>query len=222
MKVYFISGLAADSRVFKYIKLPEGYETVYLDWIPPKKNETLRDYSLRLADSINKSEPFYLLGLSMGGMIATEIAKQAKPEACILLCSVPTHKHFPTHFKWAYFLRLHKLLPVPVVKLASTLKRGFTADNKEDQRLIKEVIKDSDPAFIRWAMHAILSWRNDIIPERLWQIHGSKDEILPIRFTQPTHRVAGGNHLMIMSKAAELNRFLQEVLETNRKTDKID
>jgi pimeloyl-ACP methyl ester carboxylesterase len=212
MKVYFISGLAADSRVFKHIRLPPGYEPVYLDWITPHKKETLESYSLRLSEPINKREPFVLLGLSMGGMIASEIAKQFKPEACILLCSVPTYKHFPTHFKWAYFFRLHKLLPVRVIKLASKLKRGFTADNKEDQLLLKEVINDSDPAFIRWAMHAILSWRNEMIPQPLWQIHGSKDEILPIRFTQPTHRVAGGNHLMIMSKAPELNKFLEEIL----------
>jgi pimeloyl-ACP methyl ester carboxylesterase len=214
MKVYFISGLAADSRVFKYIKLPPGYEPVYLDWIPPQHKETLEAYSVRLSASINKSEPFVLLGLSMGGMIATEIAKRSKPQACILLCSVPTHKHFPSHFKWAYFLRLHKLMPVRIIKLASLLKRGFTADNKEDKQLLKEVIKDSDPVFIRWAMHAILSWKNEVIPKPLWHIHGSNDEILPIRFTQPTHRVAGGNHLMIMSKARELNSFLEEVLGT--------
>jgi hypothetical protein len=102
-------------------------------------------------------------------------------------------------------------LPVSLIKLASKLKRGFTADNKEDQQLLKAVIADSDPTFIRWAMHAILSWRNETIPESLWQIHGSRDEILPIRFTHPTHTVEGGNHLMIMSKAPELNIFLQEV-----------
>jgi pimeloyl-ACP methyl ester carboxylesterase len=217
MKVYFISGLAADRRVFKYINLPQGYEAVYLDWIPPQKNETLESYSLRLAREIDTSSPFALVGLSMGGMIAAEITKIYKPEACILLCSVPTYKHFPTHFKWAYFFRLHRLLPVSLIKLASKLKRGFTADNKEDQELLKAVIGDSDPKFIRWAMHAILSWRNETIPETLWQIHGSKDEILPIRFTQPTHTVKGGNHLMIMSKAPELNVFLQEVLNNTVK-----
>jgi pimeloyl-ACP methyl ester carboxylesterase len=211
MKVYFISGLAADRRVFKYISLPEGFETVYLDWIPPNKNETLESYSLRLASEIDTSAPFALVGLSMGGMIAAEITKTYKPAACVLLCSVPTHKHFPTHFRWAYYLRLHRLLPVSLIKLASKLKRGLTADNKEDQQLLKAVIADSDPKFIRWAMHAILSWRNETIPESLWHIHGSRDEILPIRFTHPTHTVKGGNHLMIMSKAPELNVFLQEV-----------
>jgi pimeloyl-ACP methyl ester carboxylesterase len=218
MKVYFISGLAADRRVFKYIELPSGFEAVHLDWIPPNKNETLESYSLRLAEPIDPGEPFALVGLSMGGMIAAEITKKLKPEACVLLCSVPTYRHFPTHFRWAYNLRLHRLVPVSLVKMASIIKRGFTADNKEDHQLIREVIKDSDPKFIRWAMHAILSWRNETIPDSLWQIHGTKDEILPIRFTQPTHTIKNGNHLMIMSKASELNSFLHEALTSIVKT----
>ena len=214
MKVYFISGLAADSRVFKNIKLPIGFETIFLDWLKPEKKETLEAYALRLAILIDKSEPFALVGLSMGGMIATEIAKVYNPSACILLCSVPSHNHLPLHFKWAYFLRLHKLIPVSVFKIASMLKRDFTPDSIEDKVLLKQIIKESDPAFIRWAIHAILSWKNETIPEPLWHIHGTKDGILPIRFTHPTHKVAGGNHLMIMSRAKELNVFLKEVLET--------
>jgi len=213
MKVYFISGLAADSRVFIHIRLPQGFEIVHLDWIPPQKDESLSHYAVRLGEKIDTSEPFALVGLSMGGMIATEIAKKYPPFALILFCSVPTHTHMPGYFQWAYFLRLHKLVPVAALKLASRLKRGFTADNVTDQRLIKQIIQESDPAFIRWAIHAILSWKNEVIPSPLWHIHGSKDGILPIRYTKPTHQVQGGNHLMIMSKANELNLFLKEILD---------
>ncbi len=216
MKVYFISGLAADSRVFKNIILPIGYEAIYLDWIKPQQKETLRAYALRLAAPIDTSEPFSLVGLSMGGMIATEIANEYDPTACILLCSVPTHNHLPAHFKWAYFLRLHKLIPVSVFKKASMLNRDFMPDSLEDKTLLKQIIRESDPAFIRWAIHAILSWKNETIPQPLWQIHGTKDGILPIRFTHPTHRVQDANHLMIMSRAKELNEFLREVLETTK------
>lgn len=92
------------------------------------------------------------------------------------------------------------------------LKRGFTPDSAADKALLKAVINDSDPAFIRWAMHAILSWQNDTIPASLWHVHGTKDEILPIRFTKPTHTIEGGNHLMIMSKAEPLNEFLKTAL----------
>lgn len=54
MKVYFISGLAADSRVFKHVVLPPGYEPIYIDWINPLTAESLQDYALRLAEKINR------------------------------------------------------------------------------------------------------------------------------------------------------------------------
>ena len=88
MKVYFISGLAADSRVFKHIQLPSGYQAHYLDWITPLPNESLKGYALRLSEAIDLKEPFVIAGLSMGGMIATEIANIYQPAACILFCSV--------------------------------------------------------------------------------------------------------------------------------------
>jgi len=212
MKVYFISGLAADCRVFKYVQLPDGFEKIFIDWIPPGPAESLQSYSLRLAEVIDTTEQFALVGLSMGGMIATEIAKVHPPAACILLCSVPTHLHMPGYYKWAFTLKLHKLVPIGLLKKASMLKRGFTPDTASDKALLKTVIKDSDPAFIRWAMHAILSWQNETIPASLWHIHGTKDEILPIRYTKPTHVIEGGNHLMIMSKAEPLNEFLKTAL----------
>ncbi len=212
MKVYFISGLAADCRVFKHIKLPAGYEVIYLDWIFPLENESLQAYAYRMAEKIDTAEPFSLVGLSMGGMIATEIANKFNPAACILLSSAPTHKQMPGYFKWAYMLKLHRIVPIGLLQKISVLKRGLAPDNNEDKELLRQVIKDSDPAFIRWAMNAILCWKNEAVPATLWHIHGNKDGILPIRWARPTHQVQGGNHLMIMSKARELNAFLSEVL----------
>lgn len=212
MKVYFISGLGADSRVFNHIRLPTGFETVYLDWIPPVKNESLGAYALRLAEKIDSREKFALVGLSFGGMIASEISKKYSPAATILVSSVPTSKQLPTHFKIAYALRLHKLVPVPFLKSATIMKRFLTAETPGDKMILRQVIQDSDPAFIRWAIEAILQWKNDVIPQPLWHIHGTKDAMLPVRYTNPTHTIAKGTHMMVMSKARELNQLLDEAL----------
>ena len=150
MNVYFISGLAGDSRVFKHIRLPEGFEIVHLHWIPPQKNESLRSYSLRLASKINADEPFALVGLSMGGMIATEIARQHACNCTILLSSVPTHQQLPGYFKMAYRLGLHKLVPIALLKSASIYKRVLAPDTDADKLILKQVIRESDPAFIKW------------------------------------------------------------------------
>ena len=212
MKVYCISGLAADSRVFKHIELPGQYEIIHLHWIDPLPLESLAAYAGRLAAKIDTTEPFGLLGLSMGGMMATEIAKISSPAFTILLSSVPVNSHLPFYFRWAYVLRLHKIVPAGFLKSASVVKRGFMPDTKEDKLVLKQVIRDSDPAFIKWAMHAILSWKNEEVPSPFYHIHGTKDEILPSKYTKPTHIIEGGNHLMVMSRAAELNQLLKEIL----------
>lgn len=93
MKAYFISGMGADKRVFTHIQLPEGFEAVFLDWLAPNREETLPSYAMRLADHIDTTEPFVLIGLSFGGMLATEIAKQYPPAATV---SYFKHPHFCT------------------------------------------------------------------------------------------------------------------------------
>jgi len=215
MKVYFISGLAADSRVFKHIRLPEGFEAVHLNWIKPNKQESLESYAARLSEKIDTGETFALVGLSMGGMIAAEIAKKQKPVCTVLLSSVPSHKHFPFRFRVANYLRLHKIIPGQFFKSASLIKRLFTSERKEDKKVIEQIIRDSDPAFIRWALGAILQWKNEALPDRLWHIHGSKDEVLPIHLTKPTHVISKGTHLMVMDRGAELSVLLEEILRSN-------
>ena len=49
MKVYFLSGLGADKTVFQFLDL-DFCEPVFIEWIPPHKNESLPDYALRLKD----------------------------------------------------------------------------------------------------------------------------------------------------------------------------
>ena len=50
-KVYFISGLGADKRIFSFLDL-SFCEPVFIDWITPLKNESLESYALRLRKQI--------------------------------------------------------------------------------------------------------------------------------------------------------------------------
>ena len=212
MNVYFVSGLAADGRVFKNIRLPDHCIPVFLEWIAPLKNESLKKYALRLAESIDTGQPFAIIGLSMGGMITAEIARLYKPRATILISSVPSSKQLPFYFKAAGALRLHKLVPVSLVKSAAKLKRAFTTETEEDKAILRSIIYDSDDKFIYWAMNAILKWKSGAFTAPYIHIHGTKDEVLPLRFTKPTHIISKGGHLMVMNRAKEINDILKEVL----------
>lgn len=212
MIVYFISGLGADSSIFKHIQLPHFCKPVYLDWIPPQPAETLPAYALRLATSIDTTNPFALIGLSFGGMLATEIAFSLKPVCVILISSIPTVQHLPNYFRLAAVLRLHKIIPIGLIRQASILKRLFTIETATDKKHLRAMIRKSDVQFIRWAMHAVLTWKNTAVPENLVHIHGTRDEVLPMRFTKPTHIVRGGGHLMVLTRANEINVIIDAVL----------
>jgi hypothetical protein len=54
------------------------------------------------------------------------------------------------------------------------------------------------------------------VPEKLVHIHGTRDGILPVRFTKPTHTIAGG-HLMVLNRAHEINKILNDVFTTSGK-----
>jgi pimeloyl-ACP methyl ester carboxylesterase len=212
MKVYFIAGLAADKRVFKYIQLPTGCEAVFLDWITPEKEDTLPSYALRLASTINKEEPFALIGLSFGGMLATEIAKVYQPAVTILISSVPVSKELPGYFRMAGKMRLHKIVPVSLLKSSSLAKRLFTREKNKDKKLLREIILESNAGLIRWSVDAIMNWRNEIVPQPVWHIHGTRDEILPVRFTNPTHTIPKHGHMLVMTAAGKVNELLAKAL----------
>lgn len=211
MTVYFISGLAADSSIFKHIQLPPHCTAVHLHWIPPLPNESLSQYAHRLGSKINTTEKFALIGLSFGGMLATELAKKLQPAITILISSVPLVRHLPVYFKVAGFLRLQKIVPVRFIQHAALLKRLFTKETPEDKKMLKQMIRKSDAQFIKWAMNAIVTWQNKELPANLFHIHGTRDEILPLRFTKPTHTISNSGHLMVLVRATEINQILNNV-----------
>ena len=72
--IYCISGLGADEKAFDRLKV-NGYSLHHLKWIPPLANENLSSYARRKLNDIKENNPI-ILGLSFGGMIAIEMAKQ--------------------------------------------------------------------------------------------------------------------------------------------------
>ena len=67
-------GLAASSMVFENIRLENpNYQLYRLDWIQPKKNESIKSYCLRLSKKIKHKQPI-LLGVSFGGIIVVDEA----------------------------------------------------------------------------------------------------------------------------------------------------
>lgn len=214
LTTYFISGLGADERAFANLKLPDFINPIYLNWVPPEETEDLAAYSARLSQKINNHEPFVLVGLSMGGMVAVEIAKLKAPLKVIIISSISTHQSFSKTMKTAGFLHLYNFLPVSWLKSASMAKRVFAPESPEVKALIETMILDSNSHFIKWALGAIAHWKNDLIPPNLLHIHGEKDEIFPIRYCHPHFRIPNGTHMMVLTHATEVSEILKAIFTT--------
>jgi pimeloyl-ACP methyl ester carboxylesterase len=211
LNVYFISGIGADYRLFTYLQLPEGFEKSYIHWVPPHHDEKLKDYALRLAEQIDTSQPFILAGLSLGGIMAVEIAKKIPPVCTVLISSVPVTAHLPRYYKLAHRLHLSKWVPASLLKAATTIKHSLTMRSSANRKLMRDVIRSGDDRFIEWALNAVLEWENTTIPHPFYHIHGTRDEVFPISLTHPTHIVPKGGHMFLMSQPEVVNAILREI-----------
>ncbi|MFD2033598.1 alpha/beta fold hydrolase [Belliella marina] len=210
-ELYIFSGLGADERVFQRLDF-SGLSTTYIKWIVPQNKETIEHYATRLLDQIATTKPI-LVGLSFGGLIAVEVAKQIDTEKVILIASAKTKNEVPFYYRFAGQLRLHKLLPTGMLKSSNIVTNWFFGTNSAfDKQLLKQILIDTDPTFLKWAIDRVARWTNQTQTKNIFHIHGTNDKILPLNFVKCNFIVKNGGHLMTLNKADELNRILKQLL----------
>lgn len=212
-KIYVLSGLGADKRVFKYLDF-SSCEVTFIDWIIPLDKETIEEYAKRLSKQITSPKPI-IIGLSFGGMMAVEIGKLLETEKIIVIASAKTKNEIPFYYKLAGSLKLHKLLPTKLMKQANIFSYWlFGISSTEDKKLLSAILHDTDEAFLKWAIEIIVTWKNNYIPINTKHIHGTWDRILPIRFVKCDIRIQSGGHFMTINKFEQLNVEINKLIKS--------
>ena len=209
--IYFVSGLGADERIFQWLHY-DGFRPVHIRWIPPQKGESIESYAKRLSEQIVDEQPT-IVGLSFGGMIAVELAKQVNAEKVILLSTVKKTSEVPFYFKMFRAFPIHRVFPFKSVLwafywLANWL---FSPEGSEEKTLLKTVLKETDPHFLKWALHKVVVWKNREIPESVVHVHGKRDRIFPFRLVAPDYAVEDCGHLMVMNRAEEISTLIMKL-----------
>lgn len=173
-EIYIISGLGADERVFKYLDLPD-ISVHHIKWITPLKDETIEAYSKRLIPYIKTPNPI-IIGLSFGGMMAVEIAKQIETERIILIASAKTKYELPFYYRIVGWLGIHKLVPPGLLKRSNFMVNwAFGALSLQDRKMLNAILKDTDPVFLAWAIDKVVSWKNNTVHGNTFHVHGTHD-----------------------------------------------
>jgi pimeloyl-ACP methyl ester carboxylesterase len=215
LTVYFISGLGIDQRVFQKMQFSTAITIKHLEWIEPLPKETLQEYAQRLSKDIDTTRPYTIAGLSFGGMVATEIAKLLHPEHVFLISSASTVDEIPGYYKFLYRLRLLRVIPPAFFKIPTPFTYWlFDIHTKEEKKMLKAVLKDMKPYFIKWALNSILSWKNNERPRGTYHIHGTVDKILPLKHVHADVEVEGGGHLMVYTCAEQVVKLMEKRLSS--------
>ena len=202
MKIYAFSGLGADERVFNALKL--NYDLEVLAWKPFVANETMSSYAKKMIEDLDLSIPYCFLGLSFGGMLVAELSKSHS--ACIVISSVLNPGELPWWFR----------LNIPVYKLPTILFKVtrtwvYPLFGVKDKKLIKNILIDTDPEFIKNAVYLIVNWK---FSEKgvVFRIHGDYDLIVP----KPNIKMetVNGGHLIILDESEKISKLINNHMES--------
>lgn len=218
LKLYCIPGLAFDHRIFSRLNLEE-LKPVYLDWIEPDKQESFHEYALRFSEQIDQGADVVLIGHSMGGMLAQEIASIIPVKQIILISSLRKRSENPIYFKLVYPLRLHLLAFRRAITLSLPIWGSFhDYVSRKEKELLEDMIMGYSRNYLQWALKQLSLWK---APEltgttKIIRLHGDKDRTLPFRKIKSTdYLIKDGGHFMVYRKSPEISEIIHRELNMN-------
>ncbi len=211
MKVYLLPGVACDRRLYGGMVL-EGHEVKVLEWpwIGPK--DSLKDIADKLKDEIDPQQEHVLVGTSMGGMVAQELALITSPKKVVLISSMTGPQEWPPLLRFSKWFRLHWLITDLTMRATWPIRQWWNkGDPKITEVLFAMAVKQTAPQ-IRASVAAILRWQGSKWKGPMVRIHGDRDTLLPLR-APVDHLVKGGSHVMVISRPKEIAALVMRALQ---------
>lgn len=205
-------GMAASDLIFENIKLDKSlFEIHFIHWIIPVKKEPLADYVKRLLVQIKHENPV-VIGVSFGGIIVQEIAKQIQVRKTIIVSSVKNNKEFPRRMHFSKTTGIHKLAPTGLFEnLETVLKYSFGLAPKRLD-LYKKYLNVNDSRYLDWSLDTIVNWNQEESLQDIIHIHGDKDLVFPVKYIKNAIIITGGTHVMIVDRFRWFNDNLAQII----------
>lgn len=205
-----IPGMGADERLFEPQRRA-GLEFEVPVLPMPRPNDTLANYAAYLRDQMDLAGPCVVGGVSFGGMLACEMARVCTTRCVILIAGCCRRSSIPPYYRAVELLS--RIIPDSIVQrravVSGRLLAALECIDAGQQELIIDMSRQVAVPQLRRIARMILQWDP---PERwpcpIHQIHGETDRIIPLRRVQPNEVVTGGGHLINMTHADQVNRFI--------------
>lgn len=186
---YALPGMGADSRMYSgaWRSLPECQ---FVDWLEYRGEATIGAVANRLVSELGIKEGDYLIGTSLGGIVACEIANLLPLKGLALIASASTSKEINSLLRALH--PLASLTPIEFIQQAA----GKIPNE------LTQMFRDGQPQFIRAMCRAIFEW-NGLDARRITplRIHGRHDRVIPN--PQGIQHYVDSGHLIVMTHPQE-------------------
>ncbi len=198
MRIHALPGLGADHRLFPdcWNRLP-GF--IAHDWPRWGGEQSLEDMAERVAREFGIMDGDVMVGASLGGMVACEVARIRRITRVYLVGSAVHPDEVSRLLKWVHPLIDHMPL------------QGIRALAGCVPLLVLQMYARNEPAFLRSMSKAVFRWSGAAsICCRVVRIHGYLDPIIPRH--RGTALKAGMGHLVSLRAAEKCVEFIERDL----------
>ncbi len=211
--VYLVPGMAANPSIFDHIKLPSDRFSLHpLAWKIPQPNESMSSYAKRMLEEVTHENPV-LIGVSFGGVVVQEMAKNVNYKKLIIISSVKTKAELPRSMRFSKALGLYRIAPVGLVRHVNLLSEyAVTETLKHKAELYQKYLSITDPVYLHWALEHMLCWDQTTYAKDLIHIHGTADPVFPFKYIKDCIPVKGGTHAMIISRCKWFSKNLPKII----------
>ena len=214
LTVYLFPGQGGDHRLFSKLELEPQYRIRHIDYPRPERGTSLPEYARLLSTQIDTTERFALVGVSLGGMFATEIHALLRPERTILISSAKARTELPKQYRIQQFLKIYRIVPGRVsLFFAKILQPLVEPDRRHEAAIFKAMLRDKDPKFLHRSIRMMMEWERREVPKGIVQIHGPKDHTIPLRNVRYDALVENGSHMIVLTRGAEVSALVNHYLK---------
>jgi len=213
-QVYMMPGMAANPSIFEHIKLDSSrFETHWLSWQIPLKDESIQDYAKRMLSFIKHKNPI-LIGVSFGGVLVQEMTKLIEVERLIIVSSVKQSSEIPKHMQLARETGIYKYLPFGLLNYINEIEKLPVGNTiRKRLKLYKQYLSVNDKVYLDWAVKEMVCWYQPQPIKNIIHIHGDFDKVFPIKNIKNCIVVKDGTHIMILNRFRWFNEHLPELIE---------
>ena len=208
--IYLLPGTGADCRLFNKITFP--FDTVHLEFPIPAKKTTLQEYAYSFIPRIDTSRKFILIGVSLGGMISSELADTLSADKVIIISGAKCRHELPARYRFQKYIPLNRITPKNTVKWGSKVLAPTVEPERKQDSIFRDMLLAKDPHYLKWTVNMIINWEKEVFDSSVVHIHGDNDHTLPIRRVHYDYLVHEGSHMMVYIRGKEVSELINQIL----------